>query len=39
LKRNESLQVRIDEDLNRIKGSKKLVRSFFEAKTVVYAKA
>ena len=38
LKRNESLQVRIDEDLNRIKGSKKLVRSFFEAKTVVYAK-
>ena len=38
LKRNESLQVRIDEDLNRIKGNKQLVRSFFEAKTVVYAK-
>jgi transposase len=38
LKRNESLQRRINEDLNRIKGNKKLVRSFFQAKTVVYAK-
>ena len=38
LKQNESLQKRIEQDLNRIKGNKRLVRSFFGAETVVYAK-
>ena len=38
LKRNESLKKRIEQDLNRIKGNKKLVRSFFGAETVVYAR-
>jgi len=37
LKKNESLQSRIDQDLNGIKGNRKLVRSFFQAKSVVYA--
>jgi len=38
LKQNESLQKRIEQDLNRIKGNKRLVRSFFGAETVVYAR-
>ena len=38
LKRNESLKARIEEDLTKIKANKRLVRSFFGAKTVVYAK-
>jgi transposase len=38
LKRNESLTARIEEDLTKIKANKRLVRSFFGAKTVVYAK-
>jgi len=38
LKQNESLQNRIDQDLNALKGNKKLVRSFFCAESVVYAK-
>lgn len=38
LKHNESLQERIEEDLNKIGNSRELVRSFFCAKSVVYAK-
>lgn len=38
LKTNESLQSRIDHDLNGIKANPKLVKSFFEAKSVIYAK-
>lgn len=38
LKKNESLQSRIDEDLTDIKAKPELVRSFFGAKSVVYAK-
>jgi transposase len=38
LKKNESLQSRIDEDLNGIQGNRQLVQSFFHAKSVVYAK-
>jgi len=38
LKQNESLQQRIEEDLNKVKSDRKLVRSFFCADTVVYAK-
>jgi transposase len=38
LKKNESLQSRIDKDLNNIKAKPALVRSFFKAKSVVYAK-
>ena len=38
LKKNESLQSRIDQDLNNIKGNRKLVTSFFHAQSVVYAK-
>jgi len=37
LKQNESLQTRINQDLNRIRNNRKLVRSFFQAKSVVYA--
>lgn len=37
LKKNESLQSRIDQDLNGIKGNRKLVRSFFGAQSVAYA--
>ena len=37
LKKNESLQSRIDEDLNKVRGNRKLVQSFFHAKSVVYA--
>jgi transposase len=37
LKKNESLQSRIDQDLNGIKGNRKLVQSFFHAKSVAYA--
>jgi transposase len=36
LKKNESLQSRIDQDLNGIKGNRKLVQSFFKAKSVAY---
>jgi transposase len=38
LRQNESLKRRVEQDLNRIKGNKELVRSFFGAETVVYAK-
>ena len=38
LRKNESLQARIDEDLNNIKAKPELVRSFFGAASVVYAK-
>jgi transposase len=38
LKQNESLQKRIEEDLNKVKDNCKLVRSFFCAETVAYAK-
>ena len=38
LKQNESLQKRIDQDLNAIRRNRKLVRSFFCADSVVYAK-
>ena len=37
LKKNESLQSRIDQDLNGIKGNRKLIESFFHAESVVYA--
>jgi transposase len=38
LRQNESLQKRIEEDLNTIGNNRKLVRSFFCAESVVYAK-
>ena len=38
LKKNESLKARVEQDLNRIKGNRELVRSFFCADSVVYAK-
>jgi len=38
LKKNESLQSRIDEDLTNLKAKPELVRSFFGAKSVVYAR-
>ena len=38
LKQNESLQKRIEEDLNKIGDNHKLVRSFFCAESVFYAK-
>src|SRR6266566_2923166 len=38
LKKNESLRERIEEDLLRIHNNRKLVRSFFCAESVVYAK-
>jgi transposase len=38
LKQNESLRKRIEADLNAIKGNRKLVRSFFCAESVAYAK-
>jgi transposase len=38
LKQNESLQERIEEDLSGIGNNRQLVRSFFCAKSVVYAK-
>lgn len=38
LKRNESLQERVEGDLSAIKANSKLVRSFFGAPSVVYAK-
>ena len=38
LKQNESLQKRIEEDLNKIGNNRSLVRSFFCAKSVFYAK-
>jgi len=37
LKKNESLQARIDQDLNGIKCNRKLVQSFFKAESVAYA--
>jgi transposase len=37
LKQNESLRKRVEEDLVRIQGDPKLVRSFFRAQSVVYA--
>lgn len=38
LKKNESLKERVEEDLNKIKRNRELVRSFFCAESVVYAK-
>ena len=38
LKKNESLQSRIDQDLNEIRGNRKLVKSIFHAESVLYAK-
>jgi transposase len=38
LKQNESLQKRVEEDLTQIKANPALVRSFFGAKSVLYAK-
>ena len=38
LKKNESLEERVAEDLTRIQGNQELVRSFFCAQSVVYAK-
>jgi len=38
LKKNESLRDRVEEDLTRIKGNPELVRSFFHAESVIYAK-
>lgn len=38
LKKNESLQSRINQDLNSIKENRKLVQSFFHAASVLYAK-
>ena len=38
LKQNEPLQERIEEDLSGIGNNRQLVRSFFCAKSVVYAK-
>ena len=38
LKKNESLRERVEEDLAKIKANRNLVRSFFCADTVVYAK-
>ena len=38
LRKNESLRERVEEDLRQIKADRKLVRSFFGAKSVAYAK-
>ena len=38
LKKNESLQSRIEQDLNGIRGNRRLVESFFHAESVLYAK-
>ena len=38
LKKNESLQKRIEQDLTAIKKDRQLVRSFFCADSVAYAK-
>ena len=38
LKKNQSLKARVEEDLQKIKGNRELVRSFFCAESVVYAK-
>jgi transposase len=38
LKRNESLQKRVEEDLRAVQQNRKLVRSFFRAESVAYAK-
>jgi hypothetical protein len=38
LKKNESLRDRVEEDLANIQGNRGLVRSFFCAESVVYAK-
>jgi transposase len=38
LKQNESLQKRVEQDLNTIKGNRQLVQSFFGAESVAYAK-
>jgi hypothetical protein len=38
LRTTESFQSRIDHDLNRIRENPKLVKSFFKAKSVLYAK-
>jgi hypothetical protein len=38
LKQNESLLKRVEEDLTKIKANPALVRSFFGAKSVLYAK-
>jgi hypothetical protein len=38
LKQNESLRKRVEEDLRNLHGNAQLVRSFFGAETVLYAK-
>jgi len=38
LHKNESLKTRVESDMSKIKGNKHLVRSFFSASSVVYAK-
>ncbi len=38
LRKNESLRDRVEEDLANIRGNRRLVRSFFCAESVVYAK-
>ena len=38
LKQNESLRARVEEDISNIKGNRTLVRSFFSAASVVYAR-
>jgi hypothetical protein len=38
LKKNESLQSRLNQDLKGIRANRKLVQSFFHAKSVSYAK-
>ena len=38
LKQNESLRKRVEEDLRNLHGNTQLVRSFFGAETVLYAK-
>jgi len=36
LRKNESLKERVEEDLDKLKGDRKLLRSFFEAESVAY---
>ncbi len=38
LKKNESLRDRVEQDIVNIQGNRKLVRSFFCAESVCYAK-
>jgi hypothetical protein len=38
LRKNEALKERVTDDLTSLKGNRKLVRSFFGAKSVAYAR-